>query len=1382
MTAEFLDIMCGGLTPAYDRGAERLTVALRTNRDGTLHAVYDSGFQAYQRRWNRLPDSPRLLLAPRDATTEPLVVEVLFTRPPGSDEQHVTVRFPAGWPAGQATVVEPPGGAGLTHRVRLTRIRPLRPAPQAAADWEATVLLGNLAKLLWVIGSDYEDLTRRLAEVSAQRYAHRAHGASLDLIGRDLGAPRFPPRPHTWDGRTVALYHLDDTAAPGTGVTEVADAAARFGATPHHGRNEGALAGRTGRFSAAFEFTGTSSVTIDPDPAFDTGPDTSLTVEAVVRPARTVPAIGTRSGPGSEAGAVIAKRALLDSAASPGWSLTVGRFRGVDRNLRLSLADDAGRTVDLFADRDLGDGPFHHVAAVVERLRHLPGAADEPRPASVRLHLDGVEVARRRLDRLGALTNDRPVVLGLGREETPTGTTGAGFTGLLEEVRISRTARAGFDPVTGESDRHYRMRLELFQRWLVPTADSLRRALNRPGPDGEAQPGIELDETAGRPHTGTLELRILPRPLGRGQSITADGDQRATEAETVGTAEDEPDFDPGWLCHHEGRAGLDLGPDPGGVLMHIGVRDALDALLDRLVGLPGTLHVLRAHDPAATDVHRVGRALLLRHTALPAGELAVHAHAAGFGWVRHAHEGLVHAAQPPGPAFRILAGPPGRRVRVRDSVPLGLEPSPARLAGAGVRWSVTRSGPGEATVGQGVPAVLTAVAAGDVTVQVEVARAGHVRGGSLALRISPAADEFAPGGSIDRSGRTGVTEEQAAGPRTEDFEPANLLVRTDDLTGTRRTVDYGEDPAHRRMQSVTSRALDRLLDLLPANGRLVVAAGFAPDAAGLRAQGRALELRHTELPAGELAVLAFDAGFDYVKVARPDPPTGRVIEVAVAAGEPIEVRGPAELAVGESATVAAEPHASPVDACFTPDGARFHLSEPGSHRIATFTVAAGRPGDFPGLTFAGSTPVTPFPGPLALVGGRLYVAHGPGGSVSVLDPVTLAPTAPALVGPRPVALGTDGTRLYVAYAGDGTLRAYDPQVQPPAPSTATLPAAPRGLAVSASAPVLAVLLDGGRFCRLSRADLQQQGPVISTGTGTETLGAAFTPDGTKLYVARRSTGTGGGTVSVQVYPAGATTPSATIGGFPPTTVPLTLRAAPTGRHLYVATAGSDSAAGRVHVIDTTTDTLLPRALDPGGDCRALAVGPAAAPYAPCLLAAPQGGAGVLLADPAPLGQSPPRPPRLVSRQVLGPGGKRALSWSVGPSSPGRAAVASPTDPVTRVEGRAPGTVPVRASYLPGDGLRPYQCEVRLAGARDGDDRVVLSKDRYDLVLNILNWFHPIGVEFRTERLRAHVRELSGEEADTDVLPAYTFPTYHRSNELPSRSPARFLRPDKDDER
>jgi hypothetical protein len=63
--------------------------------------------------------------------------------------------------------------------------------------------------------------------------------------------------------------------------------------------------------------------------------------------------------------------------------------------------------------------------------------------------------------------------------------------------------------------------------------------------------------------------------------------------------------------------------------------------------------------------------------------------------------------------------------------------------------------------------------------------------------------------------------------------------------------------------------------------------------------------------------------------------------------------------------------------------------------------------------------------------------------------------------------------------------------------------------------------------------------------------------------------------------------------------------------------------------------------------------------------------------------------------------------------------------------------------------------------------VTLSKDQYDLVMNVLNWFHPIGVEVRTDRLRAHVVELGA--ADADLFPGYTFPSY-RNPGLPLPGP------------
>ncbi|MDC7335813.1 hypothetical protein PQR15_03800 [Streptomyces lydicus] len=210
-----------------------------------------------------------------------------------------------------------------------------------------------------------------------------------------------------------------------------------------------------------------------------------------------------------------------------------------------------------------------------------------------------------------------------------------------------------------------------------------------------------------------------------------------------------------------------------------------------------------------------------------------------------------------------------------------------------------------------------------------------------------------------------VTEAQAAGPPTDDFDERFLLLRTDDLTDTHRGVDYGPDLANRRMQRVTALALDRLLDRLHGeDGQLLVTGAHDPSLTGLRAQGRALVLRHSELSAGELSARAFDAGFDFVEVPPDGVPTAAGpphVEVAVAAGEQVGVLGPFELVTGETTTVIAVPHPAPADACFAPDGARAYLSLTGSHRITSFTAAAATRNDLPRLALDRSVPVAPFP-------------------------------------------------------------------------------------------------------------------------------------------------------------------------------------------------------------------------------------------------------------------------------------------------------------------------------------------------------------------------------------------------------------------------------------
>ncbi|MEW1913740.1 LamG-like jellyroll fold domain-containing protein [Kitasatospora sp. NPDC085895] len=1392
MTIDFLDIMATGLTPAYDRGMERLTLPLTAAGPGTLKPQYD--FSAYRARHGRDPDAPRYLLAPRQTTAEPLGVKVSFTRAPGATEESTTVWFPAGWPAGDQAAVELPGTAAqFTAALQITRLFPVPPAPAAPEDWELTALLGTLARLLWTIGRDYQDLNRRAADVTRQRFAAHARGASLDLLGLDLGAPRFPPLRYEPDPDTLALFHLDDQPAPGESqVTEILDASGRL--DPQNSTVAGtAQWGRTGRFGPAFGFTAPGGhITVTDLPAL--GAD--LTIEAVVRPDRAA------TGPG----AILARRDPLNTRNDPGWALTLGRYRGINHNPRFSISDGAKET-ELFADLDLADGRFHHLAATL----HRTGAS-----ADARLYIDGTEADRHAIPQFGPITDTPLLMIGTGREATKDGPVDAPYLGLIEEVRVSGTARTAFDPVTGESDRQYRDRLAIFQSWLLPTPDNLQAALNRlagsvsvpPSSTADAADPFVVDETTAQITTGSTLLRVLPRRLTPGQRITADGDRLPTEAQAVGTAADEPDFDPAWLCRHDDRPGLDFAGNDGNRQMQLTTRLALDALVDRLAALPGTepgvLSVLRAYDPSGPGLYAVGRTLSLRHSTVPTAELGVHAHAVGFGWVTCTPDDQVYASQPPGDAFAITVTPAdGTGLVAKHNATLDLDPPVAAVPGAMVRWSVTGAGPGSALVIPGNPAgtaVLQAQNAGDITVGVEVTRAGHTRGGHRTLRIGLPDDLLKNDQTIGRDGRIGATEADAAGTASKDFDPAYLQLRTDDLASPPAPVDYGADPHHRQMQPAAGAALDRLLAALGRTAPLTVASAYAPGAPGLAGQGRVLVLRDDRpatsagpppLTGAALAARAFAAGFDHITVQAPDGADGHgSIRVAVSAEEQLAVTvreqfaaptdgAAAEMTEGESLTAAAGPRAGPVAACFHPDGSRFYLADRGSHRVVAYSLrtAGAAPGPGPAapplpaappvIAFAGSAVTGPLPVSIAFVGGRLFVAHERG-RVVALDPGTLG--AEPLATPDAVALATDGTRLYLT-ATDGTLHSYDPQTGTQKLNL-PLPGTPGAIAVSPNGPLLAVLLDGARFCLVDRQAGHVHGPAIAVGAA-RVLCAAFTPDGGKLYVGVDTGAPGARRGAVLVYTADADTPR-TLSGFPPGTTPVAMCQATDQRHLFIATAGSHPAAGRVHVLDATTDRLLPLPFAAADDCRALAASPAGATYPPCLLAVPEAGGALLLADQQPLAQDPPRPPELQLRQTIGPDQGIEIGWSVLPFGPGRAEPLVFDAPVTPVSGLAPGLVRLRAYCLRGSSVLPYQCEVRL---REDLEAVgaVIGKGQYDLVLNILNWFQPIGVEFLTGRLRAHVRELAGAVGDADLLPAFTFPTYHTYDQPPFRG----RRPERD---
>jgi hypothetical protein len=62
--------------------------------------------------------------------------------------------------------------------------------------------------------------------------------------------------------------------------------------------------------------------------------------------------------------------------------------------------------------------------------------------------------------------------------------------------------------------------------------------------------------------------------------------------------------------------------------------------------------------------------------------------------------------------------------------------------------------------------------------------------------------------------------------------------------------------------------------------------------------------------------------------------------------------------------------------------------------------------------------------------------------------------------------------------------------------------------------------------------------------------------------------------------------------------------------------------------------------------------------------------------------------------------------------------------------------------------------------------VTVRKDQYDLVMNVLNALHPIGVEVDTRALRERVVELRGDVL-RGVVPGFTFPDFRARDASPA---------------
>ncbi|MET7782420.1 LamG domain-containing protein [Streptomyces mirabilis] len=882
--------MARHLTAPFGRGADSLALTLLPGSDPAAARIAPYDFRDHRATFGHPAEPTYVLALLRDCERETVVA--LELAGPGSAGDPISLTVPAGTRAGTSYPLRLPDGT--TEETTLTGLV-TTPAPadgSAAERWSLTALLGTTGKLLWALGAERDQLRHQLARTLGQRHLSRAIGASLDLIGADLGVPRFPPLPYGYDEHVIALYHLDDEAGADP---QVEDLTGRYpGRTGHHGTISGPVQpGSTSRYGRAFRFAGSAAVvTVESSPDFDIGPTADATVECFVRP-----------DPGPSDGLLLTRHP--DPATGPatgpaGWVLGTGDFgRGLPRNLRFAVGDGAS-TMELFADLSLPTDRFSHVAAVLDR-----GAG------RVTLYVDGKPRDHKPLGQpFGAVGGTAPLLIGPAGSE---------FLGTIDEVRLSSVARTDFFPVLGESDEHYGRRLRIFRRWILPTPANLTEVLNTAvGRIGSTDHPLVVDDANRRVVRGTRVVTVVPVGLLPGEVIDRDGRRRVAEADTVGTAADEELFDPVYLLRHE-RADVDytppaprdvrpyeLPPDPH--RLQLVVADPLDRLADLAAAEApaGRLRVESAFDPRADDLRATGRALMLRHSTLPPGRLAALAHRAGFDFVRCPGDAdPVYAACAVGDHLGIDLTPPGAGptdLTAGSAVQLAVRP--ALPADAFVRWLTVPCGPGRATVTEGPAgtATLRATGPGGVVVKVDVSRGGHTLSATRTLRAGPA--DLADGAQIAADGTLGAPASVVGGPDPA-FDPV-FLTRHDDP----RAV-YGTDPNHRLVQHGVAERLDALLgelDRQQVGGKLNVVGAFDPAGDELAAQGRGLTVRHGGLPPGRLAAAAHAAGFGHVRRAGSDVVLRHTAQPLVA------VAGPDTVAEGESVDLRVVPPPAAVGA------------------------------------------------------------------------------------------------------------------------------------------------------------------------------------------------------------------------------------------------------------------------------------------------------------------------------------------------------------------------------------------------------------------------------------------------------------------------------------
>ena len=408
-------------TAPYARGIATLALGLGPAVSGTSNVLpYD--FSTLQIQYGLQPAdiaASYVLTMRADQLSGAAAVDIEYTGSAGAGTARVVV--PAGTLAGTSFAPAPlPSDPALVLQSLTEHPVPGPEQPSGPDKWALTALLGNGARLLWVLAAEPQILAATARDVKAQYHLATARAASLDRIGDSVGVPRLLPAPYRldFDPDTIALYHLDDPIAPVIDATH-----------DYPGVNVGAIRGVPGRFNAACQITPSGGIVIPDALAFAIDPASGFTVEMFAN--LTAP-------PAAQQWAVFAvKRPRFDQSASPGWSLAL-EPSAAGHDLAFTLTDAASVVVRAAAANLAVPTGWFYVAGVVN-----------PASAQATLYLNGQPVGTAPLGALGVVNTGADIGLGADLNGAQL------LTGSLDEVRFSNVARTDFSSVLGPNAEPY---------------------------------------------------------------------------------------------------------------------------------------------------------------------------------------------------------------------------------------------------------------------------------------------------------------------------------------------------------------------------------------------------------------------------------------------------------------------------------------------------------------------------------------------------------------------------------------------------------------------------------------------------------------------------------------------------------------------------------------------------------------------------------------------------------------------------------------------------------------------------------------------------------------------------------------------------------------